>query len=49
MGYKENDKIRGLDTFDSFEEALEIAKRELVDFVLLGILYYNRWWFISWK
>lgn len=36
LGYMEKDPERGEDSFVSFEECLEIAKEEQVDFVLLG-------------
>lgn len=36
LGYMEKDSERGNDSFVAFEEALEIAKREEVDFILLG-------------
>ncbi|XP_056639073.1 double-strand break repair protein MRE11 [Diorhabda sublineata] len=36
LGYAEDDPIRGSDTFDTFEEILQIAVREQVDFILLG-------------
>lgn len=36
LGYKENDPIRGNDSFETFEEVLKIAKNANVDFVLLG-------------
>ena len=36
LGFMEKDAERGNDSFNSFEEALEIAKREEVDFILLG-------------
>ncbi|EAR84214.2 ser/thr phosphatase family protein (macronuclear) [Tetrahymena thermophila SB210] len=36
VGYKENDPIRGNDSFEAFEEVLKIAKSEKVDFLLLG-------------
>ncbi|KAL4438133.1 hypothetical protein ABPG74_016912 [Tetrahymena malaccensis] len=36
VGYKENDPIRGNDSFEAFEEVLKIAKNEKVDFLLLG-------------
>ena len=35
MGYNEDDPIRGLDSFNSFEEILEIALKNDVDFILL--------------
>lgn len=36
LGFMEKDPERGMDSFISFEEALEIAKEEQVDFILLG-------------
>jgi double-strand break repair protein MRE11 len=36
LGYLEKDAERGNDSFLSFEECLEIAKLEYVDFILLG-------------
>lgn len=36
LGYLEKDAERGNDSYNAFEEALEIAKREEVDFILLG-------------
>ena len=36
LGFMEKDPERGNDSFVSFEEALEIAKAEQVDFILLG-------------
>ncbi|XP_044758629.1 double-strand break repair protein MRE11 [Coccinella septempunctata] len=36
LGYKENDSIRGEDTFNTFEEILKIAIAAKVDFILLG-------------
>jgi double-strand break repair protein MRE11 len=36
MGYLENDQIRGDDSFQTFEEILQISKAENVDFLLLG-------------
>ncbi|KAI9316113.1 Metallo-dependent phosphatase-like protein [Dichotomocladium elegans] len=36
VGYLENDKIRGKDSFKTFEEILILAKQHQVDFVLLG-------------
>lgn len=36
LGYKENDPIRKNDTFNTFEEILQIATREQVDFILQG-------------
>ncbi len=36
LGYLEHDQIRGDDSFQSFEEVLKIAKKEKVDFLLLG-------------
>ena len=35
MGFREKEKV-GADSFDSFEEVLEIASLRKVDFVLLG-------------
>lgn len=36
LGYKEADPIRGEDTFNTFEEILELARREEVDLLLQG-------------
>ncbi|KDN37905.1 Metallo-dependent phosphatase, partial [Tilletiaria anomala UBC 951] len=36
IGYMENDPVRGQDAINSFREALEIAKEEQVDMILLG-------------
>ena len=36
LGHKYDNAIRSNDTFNTFDEILEIAKREKVDFVLLG-------------
>jgi double-strand break repair protein MRE11 len=36
LGYMEKDAERGPDSFVSFEECLEIARQEQVDFILLG-------------
>ncbi len=36
LGFMEKDPERGSDSFVSFEEALEIARQEQVDFILLG-------------
>ncbi len=36
IGFKEDHHIRGNDSFDAFEEILHFAKRNKVDFVLLG-------------
>lgn len=36
VGFKENDPIRGNDSFEAFEEVLKVAKDEKVDFILLG-------------
>lgn len=36
MGYNENDQVMGDDSYDSFEETLQIANDLDVDFVLLG-------------
>ena len=35
MGFREKEQI-GVDSFDSFEEVLELANQQKVDFVLLG-------------
>jgi double-strand break repair protein MRE11 len=36
MGYKEKDEIIGEDSFDAFNEVLELAVQTNVDFLLLG-------------
>lgn len=36
LGFAEKDPVRGEDSFNSFEEVLQIAKEENADFVLLG-------------
>lgn len=36
LGYKESHPIRGNDSFDAFEEVIQIAKAYNVDFVLLA-------------
>ncbi|KAJ3005189.1 Double-strand break repair protein mre11a [Thoreauomyces humboldtii] len=36
IGYMEKDPIRGNDSFDSFEEILQLAQTHGVDFILLG-------------
>lgn len=36
LGYKEDDPIRGEDSFNSFEEILQHAVKNQVDFILLG-------------
>ena len=36
LGHKYENIIRSNDTFETFDEILEIAKKEKVDFVLLG-------------
>ena len=36
LGYKEDHHVRGNDSFDAFEEVLEQAKLNKVDFVILG-------------
>ncbi|KAK9752639.1 meiotic recombination [Basidiobolus ranarum] len=36
LGYMEKDPIRGKDSFIAFEEILKLARREEVDFILLG-------------
>ncbi|XP_037951716.1 double-strand break repair protein MRE11 [Teleopsis dalmanni] len=36
LGYAEKDPVRGEDSFNAFEEMLEIAVEENVDFILLG-------------
>ncbi|KAI9470551.1 MAG: Metallo-dependent phosphatase-like protein [Benjaminiella poitrasii] len=44
LGYLEKDPIRGHDSFNTFEEILQIADAEKVDFVLLGgdLFHHNR-------
>lgn len=44
IGYLERDPVRGKDSFNTFEEILKIAKREQVDFILLGgdLFHHNR-------
>ncbi|KAG2196116.1 hypothetical protein INT46_005313 [Mucor plumbeus] len=44
IGYLERDPIRGQDSFQTFEEILQIAELEQVDFVLLGgdLFHHNR-------
>ncbi|OAD02895.1 hypothetical protein MUCCIDRAFT_142423, partial [Mucor lusitanicus CBS 277.49] len=44
IGYLERDPIRGQDSFQTFEEILQIAEIEQVDFVLLGgdLFHHNR-------
>ena len=34
LGFMENNPIRGNDTFNTFQEILDIAKKENVDFML---------------
>ena len=36
LGFMEKDTVRGEDSYIAFEEALQIAEREQVDFILLG-------------
>ncbi|EOB11973.1 double-strand break dna repair protein, partial [Nosema bombycis CQ1] len=36
LGFKENDDIRGNDSFNTFEEILMIARQENVDFIIQG-------------
>lgn len=36
IGFKESHHIRSEDSFDAFEEVLQIAKRQHVDFILFG-------------
>nr|WPK49576.1 MRE11 [Macrobiotus sp. 3 JF-2023a] len=36
LGYADRDEMRKMDSFNSFEEVLRIAKEKRVDFVLLG-------------
>jgi double-strand break repair protein MRE11 len=36
IGYAEKDPVRGNDSFNSFEEVLQIAKAQAVDMILLG-------------
>lgn len=36
LGYKGDDAVRGNDSFRTFEEILQIGRREKVDFVLHG-------------
>ncbi|XP_032232434.2 double-strand break repair protein MRE11 isoform X1 [Nematostella vectensis] len=36
LGYAEKDQVRGNDSFVTFEETLQIAKKRNVDFILLG-------------
>lgn len=36
VGFRENDPIRGEDSYEAFEEVLKIAKEEKVDLLLLG-------------
>jgi double-strand break repair protein MRE11 len=36
LGYQEDDKIRGNDSFYSFNEVLQVAEQSKADFVLLG-------------
>ncbi|KAI8379915.1 Metallo-dependent phosphatase-like protein [Choanephora cucurbitarum] len=44
LGYLERDPIRGQDSFETFEEILQIAEAEKVDFILLGgdLFHHNR-------
>ena len=44
LGYLSSDEIRGQDTFVTFEEVLETARRLEVDFLLLGgDLFHDHW------
>ena len=36
IGYQEKDKYYGEDSFNAFEEVLELANKQKTDFVLLG-------------
>ena len=36
IGFKENHHLRNNDSFDAFEEVLQIAKHQHVDFILFG-------------
>ena len=36
LGYMEKDSIRGEDSINTFEEIILIAKKQKVDFILLG-------------
>ena len=36
LGYLEKDPVRGSDSFDAFEEILQLAVRQEVDFIVLG-------------
>lgn len=36
LGYKENDRVRANDSFYSFEEALKLASKTNIDFMLMG-------------
>jgi len=36
LGYMEKDGIRGKDAMTTFEEVLQIAQKQAVDFILLG-------------
>ncbi|KAI9283217.1 Metallo-dependent phosphatase-like protein [Sporodiniella umbellata] len=44
LGYLERDPIRGKDSFETFEEILQIAQLQQVDFVVLGgdLFHHNR-------
>jgi len=44
IGYLEKDPIRGQDSFNTFEEVMQIAKENRVDMVLLGgdLFHYNK-------
>ncbi|KAG1171799.1 hypothetical protein G6F70_002024 [Rhizopus microsporus] len=44
LGYLERDPIRGQDSFNTFEEILQIAESNQVDFILLGgdLFHHNR-------
>lgn len=44
IGYLESDPVRGQDSFNTFEEILQIAEEKQVDFILLGgdLFHHNR-------